>query len=236
MRRAAQVALVGAAALAIVLGGLLAVLGAEALGPASFTVTGTVALSGPGGGSPVTSSPVTIVLTIDTGAKYSITIPAGPFSFSNVPAGGISLNVTSPGYAPVSLLTFASDVYNAGTTGLSIVLVQGSSANGTTETLSPFPTLESFVASIGSAAVMLGLVAALGGVAAVITRRSDRPAVGVVGGAAGLLAPLAVYLLSLSGIFAAIDIGTAVLGAIGAFALTTRCIELVQLGPESRPG
>lgn len=232
LRRAAQVALVGVAALGIVLGGLLVVFGAEALGPGTFVVSGTVTRSEFPIGAP---SLVTVVLTTDSGAKFVNETATGRFAFSNVPAGGISLNVTASGYAPVNVFTFASNVYNAGTTGLTIELVPGSPANATTETLSPFPDLETFVASIGSGAMMLGLVAGLGAVAAVITRRSDRPAVGVVAGAAGLLSPVALYLLSLGGVFPLVVIGTAVLGAFGAFALSTRCLELVQSGPDTVP-
>ena len=234
LRRMAQVALVAIAAIAVVLGGVLIVLGSEALSPGSFVVSGTVVESGPGGGV-VPASGATVNLTTD-GGQWVVqhTGAKGTFSFSSVPVGGISLNVTLPGYAPVTVTTFASRVYDAGTTGLSVTLVPGSSGNGTTVTLSPFPNLESFVASIGSGVALLGIVAVAGGVAAVVTGRSDRPAVGVVGGAAGLLAPAALYFLALGGIFPALTAGTAVLATFGAFATTTRTIEIFQVGPESR--
>jgi hypothetical protein len=67
-----------------------------------------------------------------------------------------------------------------------------------------------------------------------VTARSDRPPVGVVGGAAGLLAPAALYFLSIGGIFPMLTAGTAVLAAFGAFAATSRTVELFQVGPESR--
>jgi hypothetical protein len=146
--------------------------------------------------------------------------------------GGITLNITQPGYAPVTVVTFASTVYDAGTTGLSVTLTPGGSANSTTVALSPFSDLESFLASIGSGVVLLGLVACVGGFAAVVTARSDRPAVGVVGGAAGVLAPVALYFLALGGVFPELVTGAAVLATVGAFATTTRALEIFQLGPE----
>ncbi len=234
LRRMAQVALVGVAAVAVALAGVLVVLGDQALGPESYTVSGTVVEDGSGGaGAP--ASGATVVLTTDSGQEFvQHTGANGGFLFSDVPVGGISLNVTLSGYAPVTVTTFASTVYNAGTTGLSVTLVPGNPSNGTTTTLSPFPNLESFLASIGSGAVLLGIVALLGGVAAVVTRRSDRPAVGVVGGAAGVLAPAALYFLALGGLFPVVTAGMAILGGLGAFAATTRTVEIFQVGPESR--
>jgi len=234
LRRLAQVALVSVAAIAVVLGGVLAVLGAEALGPGSYVVSGTVLEGGSGGGG-VPASGATVVLTTDGGQEVvQHTGANGVFSFSHVPVGGISLNVTLPEYAPATVTTFASAVYSTGTTGLTVTLVPGSLGNGTTTALSPFPDLESFVASIGSGVALLGIVAVFGGVAAVVTARSDRPPVGVVGGAAGLLAPAALYFLSIGGIFPMLTAGTAVLAAFGAFAATSRTVELFQVGPESR--
>jgi hypothetical protein len=231
----AQVALVGLAALAVVLGGALAALGYEALGPGSYTVSGTVLLEWTQGNPPNLVRP-TVVLTTESGATFTNhTGTDGKFSFSNVPAGGITLNVTCDLFGAVTLLTFASPIYNAGTTDLSIALHQGES-NTTTITLSSFPNLESFVASIGSAIALLGLVAVLGGVTAVLTGRGDRPAVGVVGGAAGLLSPMALYLLALGGIFPLLTLGTAVLAALGTFVMTIRSIEIYQVGSASRPG
>jgi len=234
LRRMAEVALIGVAVVAVVLGGFLTVLGAEALTPESYVVSGTVFEMGPGGAS-TPASGATVVLTGEgTTMQTEVTSLSGAFSFSNVPAGGITVNVSLSGYSPVSVETFASSVYDAGTTDLSITLSPGSATQGTTVALSPFPDLESFVASIGSGVVLLGLVAVVAGVAAVVTARRDRPAVGVVGGVAALLVPVALYFLALGGVFPTIIAGTAVLAGFGAFATTTRTIEIFQVGPESR--
>lgn len=228
----AQVALAVVAALALALGGVLAVLGAEALGPATYEVSGTVMEQGfP---RTVPAAGATVVLTVNGGTPVRTQAGAdGRFSFSNVASGGISINITQSQYAPVTVLTFASPVYGTSTTGLSILLVPGNASNATTDMLSPFPDLESFVASIGSAVALLGIVAILGGWAALVTGRSNRPAVGVVGGAGGVLAPFALSFLSLGGVFPDLLAATAALAAVGAFAATTRCLEIYQVGPES---
>ncbi|MGD0588680.1 MAG: carboxypeptidase-like regulatory domain-containing protein [Thermoplasmata archaeon] len=234
MRRMAEVALIAVAVLAVVLGGFLAALGTEAPAAGSYAVSGTVFDQTPGGGL-LPAVGATVVVTDESSTKLvEQTSATGRFSFTSVPTGGVTLNITQPGYTAVSLVTFASSVYDAGTTGLSVTLTPGSTTNVTTVALSPFSDLESFLASIGSGVILLGLVAIVGGIAAVVTARSDRPAVGVVGGAAGVLAPVALYFLALGGVFPTLLTGSAVLAAVGAFAATTRTFEIYQLGPESR--
>lgn len=234
VRRLAQGALIAIAVLAVALGAVLGVLGSEASAPGHYAVSGTVyeQLSN---GATVPAAGATVVLTTDGGSETSQTASlSGGFAFSNVPVGGISLNISQPGYAPATVTTFASSVYNSGTTGILVTLVPGTAANGTAVALSPFPDLESFLASIGSGVVLLGVVAVTGGLAAWVTGRSDRPAVGVVGGSAALLAPVALYFLALGGIFPDVVLGTAVLAALGAFTATVRAIVIVQVGPEAR--
>ena len=232
VRRMAEVALVIVAALAVVLAGVFAVLGYEALGPASYEVSGTVFEQS--GFHDVAAPGANVVLTVNGGpATVTQTDSSGRFAFANVAPGGISLNVSAAGFESVVVDTFASPVYGTATTGLSVVLVPGNSTNTSTVSLSPFPDLETFVASVGGGVALLGLVALLGGWAAIVTARSNRPAVGVVGGAGGLLAPVALYFLSLGSIFPYALIGTTALAAAGAFAATTRCLEIYQVGPES---
>jgi len=233
LRRMAQLTLVGIAVVSVVLTGLLVAYGAEALGTGTYSVSGTVFLQSGNGVAPAAGT--TVTLTTDSGETLTQqTSLAGAFAFGSVPAGGIALNFTAAGYSPETVYTFASPVYNAGTTGLSVTLQPGPESNGSATALTPFPDLESFLASIGSAAVLLGIVASIGVAAAVVTARSDRPAVGVVGGAAGLLSPFALYFLALGDIFPAVLAGTAVLAGLGAFVTTTRSIEIFQIGPEDR--
>jgi hypothetical protein len=228
----AEIALAIVAALAIGLAGVFAVLGFEALGPGSYEVSGTVLEQS--GLRNVPAAGATVALSVNGGPSTSTrTDVSGRFAFSNVAPGGIALNVTALGFESVVVYTFASPVYGTATTGLTVVLAPGSSTNTSSVTLSPFPDLETFVASIGSGAALFGVVAILGGWAAVVTARSNRPAVGVIGGAGGLLAPVALYLLAVGGIFPYLLAGTTALAAAGAFAATTRCLEIYQVGPET---
>ena len=231
VRRMAQVALAVVAALAVVLASAYVVLGAEALGPATYDVSGTVMEQKSSQDVPAVGA--TVLLTVNGGSPDRVlTGTDGSFAFSKVAAGGISINVTQPQYAPVTVDTFASPIYGTGSTGLSILLVPGNASNGTTRVLTPFSDLETFLASIGSAAALLGIVAILGGWAAIVTGRSDRPAVGVVGGAGGILAPVAIFFLSLGSVFPDLIAGSAALAAVGAFAVATRSLEILQVGPE----
>ena len=233
MRRVAQVLLAVIAALSVVVGGVLFVLAAEALGPGSYSVSGTVTEQGFLRSAPAAGAKVQ--LTDDRGRTMTTYVGNdGSFAFTNVVPGGISLNISQSGYAPITVETFASPVYSTATTGLSVLLVPGSVSNGTTVSLSPFPNLESFVASIGSAVALLGIVALFAGWAAVVTARANRPAAGVVGGAAGLLSPVAIYFLALGGVFPTVIAGAAALAGIGAFVVTVRSLELLQVGPDAR--
>lgn len=233
-RGAAAAALVVVTVVAAVFGGWLAYYGIVASGPSTYTVSGTVARETFGGTVPATGA--LVVLTEEGNRTARTTIGAtGAFSFAGVPSGGISLNVTLAGYAPVTVDTFASPGYNAGTTGIGITLTPGTAANGTVTALSPFPDLETFLAAIGGATALLAFVALVAGFAAVVTVRADRPAVGVVGGGAGLAAPLVVHFLSLDVAYPVILLGAAIAGAFGAFTLALRAVEMAQTGPAVEP-
>lgn len=235
-RRVATVALAGVFVLALTFGGVLAYEGVLAAAPASYVVSGTVATEAAGGAA-VPAAGARVALTEDSGATLVRTTAAdGSFVFGGVPAGGIALNVSFPGYAPVEVETFASPVYNAGTQGISVVLVAGGAGGGSTLALSAFPSLESFLATVGGGAVLLGLVAGVAAAATVLTVRKDRPAVGVVGGGAGLLAPVALYLLGLAPVFPLLLVASGLLASLGSFALTIRSIALYQTGAAAGSG
>jgi hypothetical protein len=232
VRGVAAAALVAVVALAAVFGGLLVYYGFEATSGASYSVSGEVVTQR--GGIP--SGPAVgarVLLTEDGGGTFSqVTGPTGAFDFAPVPAGGIAINVTLAGYGPVEVDTFASPVYNTGTEGIVVTLQPGSEGNGSTVLLSPFPNLETFLASIGGAVVLLGLVAVLAAFAALVTLRKDRPAIGVVGGGAALAAPATLFLLGLGPVFPLLLAATAGLAAIGAFVLMMRALELLRFGSE----
>lgn len=234
-RRAAAAALIGVTVLALVFGGVLAYYGLEAPTPGKFTVSGTVYRE-LAGGAVVPASGALVRIQVEGGqTSAQSTGPSGSFVFTEVPTGGISLNMSLPGYSPITVETFVSNVYDAGTTGISETLTPGSLANGTTVNLSPFANLESFLASVGGAVVLFGLVAVVAGVASVVTLRQDRPPVGIVGGGAGLLAPVALYALALGSVFPVVLEGTAALAAFGGFTVALRAIEIAQTGAAPGP-
>ncbi len=233
-RRATATVLIAVAVLGAALAGYLAYGGFSVAAPGSFVVSGTVDTQGPAGTVPAVGAGV--LLDGENGHTASTTTgPGGAFSFSGVPTGGVFLNVTLVGYGPVGVYAFVSNVYSAGATGIVVTLTPGTPGNVSTVAYTPFPDLESLLASVGAGVVLLGLVAAVAGAAAWVTLRKDRPAVGVVGGCAGLLTPLALYFLALGDPFPLVLLGTAAGAALGAFAVGARAIEMAQTGTAPGP-
>ncbi|HTZ61152.1 MAG TPA: carboxypeptidase-like regulatory domain-containing protein [Thermoplasmata archaeon] len=229
-RRAVAGALLAIAVIGAALAAVLVYDGVAATEPARYTIDGTVDHAVGGTLAPVFGA--NVLLTDDNGATTSVVTGAsGTFSFASVVAGGVTLNVTATGFAPLLVATFVSPVYGAQATGLELVLTPGGTANESAIALAPFPDLEQFVASLGSGAVLLGIIALVAGAAAIATVRHDRPALGVVGGASGVVAPLVLFYLSLSSAFPILEALTAVLAGAGAFALTLRAVQLAQTGP-----
>ncbi len=233
-RRAAAIALAAVVVLALGFASIFAYYGVVAGEPGSFPVSGIVERTVGGVTGP--ASGATVVLTEEGGAQATtVTVVDGAFAFAAVPGGSVSLNVSLPGFAPEVISTFVSAVYDAGTTGLEIVLAPGASSNATTVALSPFSNLEGFLASIGVAVALFALVAGIAAAAAVGTVRANRPSLGVVGGGAGLLAPVVAYSLSLGTAFPLVTSATAAVAGFGAFALALRAVELAQTSPAPGP-
>ncbi len=230
-RRVAATGLVGIVVLAAAFAGILTYYGVAATGPATYTVSGTVyAESISGSERPAAGASVTIDEE-NGGTQVADTGIGGGFSFSSVPSGGMALHVALGDYEPGTVSTFASPGYDAGTSSIAVVLVPVGYGNSTNASLTPFPDLESFLASIGTGVVLLGLVAVIALVAAWLTLRADRPALGVIGGAAGLTAPIALYLLALGYAFPVVLTATTVLAAFGGFTLAVRAIDIGQVAP-----
>jgi len=230
--RAAAGALVSVAVIAVVLAAVLGYYAIAASAPGSFSVTGSVSLQPNSVSTPYAAIGAVVVATDEAGHTYpTSTGLTGGFELDGLPTGGISLNVSYPGYAPETVDLFLSTVYSAGASGVDVTLVAGNNSTGTLGSLTPFVNLETFVAAIGGAVVLLGLVAAIAGVAAILTLRSDRPALGVVGGGAGLFAPLILVLLDLGNPFPILLVTTALLAGVGGFALGIRAIEMGMVDP-----
>ncbi|HTW40263.1 MAG TPA: carboxypeptidase-like regulatory domain-containing protein [Thermoplasmata archaeon] len=231
VRRAAAAALLVVAVVSAGLAAGLVVAGWEAAQPARYTISGTVVGTS---GAPIPGADVTLANDANQSTS-ALTGFDGTFSFSNVPEGGVALNVSASGYAPATVYTFVSNVYATQSTGLEVTLSPGTASNGTTTSLTPFPDMEQFLASVGAAAVLLGIIALVAGFAAVATVREDRPPVGVIGGAAGLLSPLTLVYLSLSSALPLLIEVTAISAGAGAFVLAMRAMQLAQTGPAPDP-
>lgn len=171
-----------------------------------------------------------IVLSDELGNTTSQIGPGGAFSFTGVPTGGVELNVTYPGYAPLLVITFISPVYDAGTQGLVLTLSPGSTANESTVTLSPYPDLEYFQAYVGADATIAAIAGLLSTVAALILLRSDRPALGVVGGASGIAVPFALIIIPVGSVFPLLLLLGLIAGFLGALGFAIAWIEVIQVG------
>jgi len=230
-RRTAFGALLNVAVIALVLTAILGYYAVAATAPGSYTVTGAVGLEQNSTSPVFPAVGALIIATDEAGHNYTaVTQSDGTFGISSLPTGGISLNVSFPGYAPVTIDIFLSTVFSAGASAVDVTLLAGNVSNGTLGSLTPFVNIETFVATIGSGVVLLGLVAAIATAAAWLTLRSDRPALGVVGGAAGLLAPLAIASLDLGTPFPILLLATGLLAAFGGFAFAIRAIEMALVG------
>jgi hypothetical protein len=215
--------------LTLVLAGLLVYDGVRANGPGTFTIAGTV--NGPGGfpgERPVAGA--SVVLHGENGFLSSATTDlAGRFAIAGVPAGGVNLTIRAPSYANASVVSFISSVYNASWAGLVVDLANASPAGSTTYiVLSPFPDMESFLASVGAGAALLILA---GTIAALAARRVARPgggALAVLGGGAGAGAPAAFYVLALATPFPWLTLGSAVAGGAGAFVIAVAAATLAR--------
>jgi hypothetical protein len=223
---AVAIALLVVAIASAVLGGALIMYGVAAGAPGTYTVSGVAEKSN--GGSAAFAQ---VVLTENGGATFSqLATSSGHFSFSGVPAGGVSINVTFSGYAPAVLYTFVDPVYNAGSQGLIVTLYPTSEANVTQEALTTFPTLESFLSSVDGAAGLLWIAAIVAVGSAWALRRQSLRSAGIIGGGAGVAVPAVVYLLGLFPAFPLVDAGTAVAAGFGMFALGISAVELYRAG------
>lgn len=235
--RTVTLAALGALTVAsFLLAGTLAVYGWEASAPASFTVSGTVEGSnGFGSSSPLSGA--SVALTGEGGFHQTRTTNAfGSFSFTGVPAGGVNLSVRALGYEDGFLVTFVSTVYDAGSSGLVITL--GPAGQGTASAVekTPFPDLETFLATVGGGVVLYALAGLLGVAATVVLRRPRGAAVGIVAGGAGVGVPAVGFLLGLSSAFPLLALGTAVAGGLGAFVLAVEAAILSRIGPAWEAG
>jgi hypothetical protein len=231
---AVAIALAVVAVASVALGGALVYYSVAATAPGSYTVSGVAEKVN--GGVLLAASGAKVVLTENGGAVVTEFADAqGRFSFSGIPSGGVALNVTIAGYAPSTLSTFVDSVYDAGTIGLTVLLYPTADANETSVALAPFPSLESFLASLDGAAALLGIAAIVAGAAAVAAWRQTYRTAGVLGGGAGVAAPAALYFLGLFPALPVVAAGTAVAAGFGMFALGVTAVDLYRAGTVAGP-
>jgi hypothetical protein len=209
--------------------------GVEAVGPGTFQLQGTVVHDpgGSGGAQPVAGASVNVSGESGMHALV-VTNASGEFLIAGIPAGGVFVNVTAPGFNSVLLEIFLSSIYTSTSPGSALIVTLTASTGTTSTTVvqSPFPSLENLLASLGSAAVLLGMAAIIAGLGARAALRRGRVTHAVVGGAAALVAPAALFALGETVVFPYLEIPTVVLAALGALAVSLALIPLVW---EARP-
>ena len=219
-------------------GGVLAFWGANALAPGTFSLSGRVLADPSDGASPYPLAGAYVNLTDEHGSvQHRITNFSGAFSFAGIPAGSALVNVSAPGWAPFVVEVFLSASYVATMQGPGIIatLQPTSVSNGTTLAESPFADLESFLASLWSATVLLGIAAVIAAFGAAAALRGRRPALGAAGGAAAMVAPAALFLLGDASAFPLLAFPTAALSALGALALCLSALPMAWVGKPPEP-
>jgi len=227
-----SIALAVAAAFAAISAGLLGYEGYAASEPGLYVVSGTVYEDT--GGVLVPTAGAHVVLSVDGSVVGSTaTGPSGTFGFAHVPAGGIELNVTAPGFGPTTVYTFASKSYSTQTRGLEITLEPAGPNNSSVNALTPFGDLETLLAYVGGAAVLLGTAAVVAGVASIAVRRPGGGVPGVIGAGAAVAVPAVLIFLSLGSAFQDVTIVAGVVGGAGACALVLATADLASRGGAS---
>ena len=217
------------------LAGFLVWSGVQADGPGTFALDGTVvrSLGTPGLTVPVAGA--TVNVSGESGMRLLlVTNATGEFHIGGIPAGGLALNVSAPGFGSTLIELFLSSIYTtvSGPGPLVITLTPTTTPSSTTVTQSPFGSLEELLASLGSAAVLLGSAAVISGLGARAAFRGGRPSHAVVGGAAALVAPAALFTLGANVVFPLLELPTVALAAVGALAIS---LALVPMLWEARP-
>jgi carboxypeptidase family protein len=219
----------------VVLAGLAGGLGwagAATLAPGGFTVRGFVVQSG-GSGPSVPLVGASVNMTGESRASSTTTGGDGSFSFSSVPAGGISLKVTEPGFEPVLLHLFASALYSTAGVGAPVYvgLTPGPpTANTTDVALSSFGNLDGYLTNLWSSSILLGMGAVVAAVGALAAFRERRLSYAVAGAGAAIAGPVAPGLLGVMGVFPVVGWFAALAIALGAVALGLGTVRLAALG------
>ncbi len=190
------------AGLALVgIGVIFGLTGVVGMGPRELNVGGTVVSYNLsiGADSPVAGAIVTLNNVSRTSLGTEVTGPSGTFGFSNVPSGEHQLRVQYPGDRLSQMEIFLVPWFAAPSSNLSdlqVRLFAGNMSDVYDQPYAPYPDVETYVAYLFSASsieVLGGLLAIWGGWSIREGKNAPR---GVLGSAAGLLAP---FLASVAG-------------------------------------
>jgi hypothetical protein len=209
--------------------------GVEAAGPGTFSLHGEVVRDSEIQGVTTPVSGATVNITGESGMHaLVVTNFTGAFLVTGIPAGGVLVNVSAPGYNSVLVQVFLSSIYTtvSGGAPLVVTMTESSGTPSTTVVADSFPTLENLLASLGSGAVLLGASALITGLGARAALRRGPVTHAVVGGAAALVAPAALFALGETIVFPYLELPTVALAAVGALALSLGLIPLIW---EARP-
>ncbi len=233
--RVTAVALIATALLLLGIAGLLLWGGAASMAPGHFSLGGTVLN---GSGRPLAGA--TVNLASETGYNVTVTTgPSGTFAFGDVPAGAAELNVSSPGYQTIVVAVFLSEPYRATGAGpngqVTVLMTAGASYPADQVVESPFATLESFVADLWSATVLLALAGILAAAGALFAYRGRRPVVAASAGVGAMVAPIALVELGATAAFPLLDWAITAATALGVVAFLLAASAMVWAGRPPDP-
>jgi hypothetical protein len=157
-------------------------------------IAGTVLALDPSTGVEAPLPGAWVNVTGATGPNSTMTGPNGAFLFAKLAPGEHALTAAASGYGNLTFLLFVAPYFSApqgNLTHLTLVLLPATSANASrVVTESPFPDLETYLASLYSSSALEALTGLLAVWGAVSILRGRAPARGVVGGSAAVLGPL----------------------------------------------
>ena len=196
---------------------------------------------GPSGTTPIPGA--TVQVTGENGfSARTATASNGEFQFSNVPDGGITLNVSAIGFTDQVVELFLGPIYSApglGGAGLVVGMSPGPANETLVTSYSDFPDLEQLVSTLWAGTVLLGIVGWIGWIGGRSLSRAQRMPWAVAGGIGAGLSPVALYVLGVQTAFPWLgwaSLAPALLGLAGAMlALGHLTIDSAPEPPEWRP-
>ncbi len=182
-----------AALLLLGIAGVLGGFGAATFSASDQRVAGSVLALDPQTGTEAPLPGAWVNVTGSAGPNSTLTGAAGSFDFPRLAPGEHTLTAEAPGFGGLTFQLFLSPYFRApqgNLTDLALVLVPGTGPNASRVlTVSPFPDLETYLASLFSTSALEALTGLLAFWGAVSIWRGRPPARGVVGGAAAVLGP-----------------------------------------------